>query len=1257
LTYSGLLQAQTPEQRARLLDLSARFSSDFATKKAEAIRWAEANDMPVRQEFEDGTVIELMFLNESGMPMYYKTSNASGATLIKTDNLYLGGSAGLFLTGDAQLLGIWDESRVRTTHQELDGRVTIKDGAATNSNHATHVAGTMIAAGVKNEARGMAWEAELHSYDWNNDEAEMALAAAIDDIRVSQHSYGLITGWYLDQLNNDWYWNGNTNISETEDWSFGFYSDEAKEWDEIAYNAPNYLIVKSASNDRGEAPSIQPVTHFVWDSDLSEWLESTTVREKDGGADGFNCVAHSATSKNILSVGAVHSSTSIWSRSNHGPTDDGRIKPDIVAKGVGVYSSTAGSNSSYATYQGTSMSGPMVSGSIGLLLEHQENLHTGVALLSSTMKALVLHTAEDLGNPGPDYSFGWGLMDTEAAAAVMTAHAASPKHIFERTLNDGEEVKLLVKASGTDPLRATLAWTDVPGTPPTLSLNPTDLMLVNDLDMRITQLGGTTYEPFILDPANPASNATTGDNFRDNVEVVHIASPVADQLYEITINYKGSLSGGSQQFSLIVTGNKEVEEVYIAQSQDNASNYGGTWDNGDNEGYGFDTWVMLSEGTGGSYIGNTGLGDPTFGIYAGGGAGNYFVARRELHGPIAVGATIGFNLGYTAVANGGEIGVSFFAAGQFRFTLKFIGGDTEWKLNDGSSDFGTGISWSDGTPLIISLTRGAGNKYSIVIDQGAQNYTGMDYTSNSGDFAIDRIEFFSTAQGSGENLGFNNLMIETDLTVIPANAAAKIIGKVQIDDDLIVNDLIIGAGNELAVKPGKNLTVNDNLHNFAGSDRFVLESDNSSTASLIHHSDDVPATMQRFIVGSANATTTQYHQVSVPLTSASDPKAELFTNAYLMYWNPVLDRWQWITDPDEVLDVYMGYMIWYTGVETTINFEGNLNNGSFTASLPSNAAGQHSLVPNPYPSAIDWDAAGWTKTNLDNAVYVWNRNINNYMGYGNNNISINEGSRYIAAGQAFVIAANAATAGLQMTNEVRVHNAIPFREGDFEPGSLRIKALADGGQDESVVRLLEGATDNFDAHTDLLKLRGGEQAPQLYSISTDNEELSVYSLPFTTEVLAIPLAFEMGVEGDVNFIVSGTESFEPEATLILEDRLTGTYHSLRQIEGLTFSHDPANPANRFYLYLFDPASVDDQPLKNTTRIWQSGNKLYIDQHGLGSQLGHISLIDMLGRELINLNTNLDSPTVIDVSAVNGPMVLRIQTAGKSLTEKVVINQR
>ena len=106
-------------------------------------------------------------------------------------------------------------------------------------------------------------------------------------------------------------------------------------------------------------------------------------------------------------------------------------------------------------------------------------------------------------------------------------------------------------------MRVTICWTDVEGTPAYVStgdtiVDPTNLMLVNDLDLRVTE-GGNTYFPWILDPANPSNAATTADNFRDNVEQVYIASPSSGD-YTITVNHKNSLTNGSQAFSLIMSG-------------------------------------------------------------------------------------------------------------------------------------------------------------------------------------------------------------------------------------------------------------------------------------------------------------------------------------------------------------------------------------------------------------------------------------------------------------------------------------------------------------------------------------------------------------------------------------------------------------------------------------------------------------------------------------------------------------------------------
>ena len=561
LLGSGDAVGQQVRDQQQLLRWSQEQSRIFQNEKSEAIRIADSLGLLINKVFEDGRVIELMRF-ENGLPVYYTTDNEDGASLIFSDNVFPGGEAGIGLTGAGQILGIWDQGKVRESHQELTGRITQIGEVRSLSNHATHVAGTMIGAGVKNGARGMSFEAELHAWDWNNDAAEMAEAAA-GGLNVSQHSYGIISGWAYGNYSgeNGWHWFGDVSVSDTEDYLYGFYNKNARQWDKIAYEAPHYLIVRSAGNERGRGP-VAGTEHYVYKADSPGavgWVTSTAIRDKDGGNDGYDVISHQGTSKNLLTVGAVRSDLTMPSFSAWGPVDDGRIKPDLVAKGVFVYSSTASGDSTYSYYSGTSMAGPMVSGSIGLLLQHQESLHPDHQLLSSSVKALVLHGARALPDqsPGPDYRYGWGIMDTEKSAAIMTQNEASDGlHIYEETLSDGGEFVLEVHASGNEPLRATLSWTDLPGEPVSPQLNPKDLMLVNDLDMRIrNEEASETWMPYILDPDNPENPATTGDNFRDNMEMIHIENTEPGNTYTLSVSHKGSLEGGEQIFSLVVTGN------------------------------------------------------------------------------------------------------------------------------------------------------------------------------------------------------------------------------------------------------------------------------------------------------------------------------------------------------------------------------------------------------------------------------------------------------------------------------------------------------------------------------------------------------------------------------------------------------------------------------------------------------------------------------------------------------------------------------
>jgi PKD repeat protein len=550
---------------ATLKQLEASFNLQFEAARTRAAGLAATQNIKLRYESEN-EVMEFAGFDAAGQMLYNKTSNIGAGRTISTNKVWPGGTVGTSLTGAnmPNRLGEWDGGAVRLTHQEFGGRVVQADGSIDVISHATHVAGTMIASGVSPNAIGMSYAATLKAYDWNNDVSEMAGAAAAGML-VSNHSYGTITGWNYNDAESRWEWWGDESISTTQDWKFGFYDAQTVDWDNVAFNAPNYLICKAAGNDRGDNISSGVTTHYVRNSS-GQWVASTAARNVDGGSTGYDCIPTYAVAKNILTVGAVEKINSSNSNNGYvnangvvmssfsgwGPADDGRIKPDVVAAGVNLFSTFPASDADYSTISGTSMATPSVTGSLLLVQQHYNNLK-GKYMRSASLKGLTIHTADEAGSaPGPDYKFGWGLVNTAKAVKLITD--SNYNQIQERTLANGATYSQGVASDGTMPLRVTICWTDRAGTPPATSLNPTTRMLVNDLDIRITKTGNpNAYMPWILNPSLPSTAATTGDNIRDNVEQILIASPTAGT-YTITVSHKGTLVGGSQNYSMIVSG-------------------------------------------------------------------------------------------------------------------------------------------------------------------------------------------------------------------------------------------------------------------------------------------------------------------------------------------------------------------------------------------------------------------------------------------------------------------------------------------------------------------------------------------------------------------------------------------------------------------------------------------------------------------------------------------------------------------------------
>ncbi|MEQ3661229.1 MAG: S8 family serine peptidase [Flavobacterium sp.] len=498
--------------------------------KLKAIEFAKANNLPVFKQNEDGTFDELMYLLPSGEPIYYALDNSNAATSTRVNFLRSGGGLGLNLTGTGMVPRVWDGGPINATHQEYNGRTAFGDGQTvtnTNSFHAIHVTGTVIASGVQTNARGMAYQATARTFDWNDDESE-AITEAMNGMLLSNHSYGIPIA------------------NAPGNWFMGAYSTEAYNWDVIAYNFPFYLPVMSAGNDGG-TNNPQPTTAGY--DKLNGNKNAKNILTVANGTDA----TVNATTGAITAFGTINGSSS------QGPSDDRRIKPDITGNGTTLYSTgsgsgTGGGNTSYSTLSGTSMAAPNVTGTLTLIQQHYNNTN-GKFMKAATLKGLACHTATDRGRTGPDAQYGWGYLDAKTSAETISNNGLT-SWISEETLNQGQTFTMQVVATGGGtPLLGSITWTDVPDASKINSgtLNETTPDLTNDLDIRITQ-GASTFYPWRLQSSATANATRTGDNDVDNVERINIDAPTAGAVYTITVTHKGTLADGPQKFALVVTG-------------------------------------------------------------------------------------------------------------------------------------------------------------------------------------------------------------------------------------------------------------------------------------------------------------------------------------------------------------------------------------------------------------------------------------------------------------------------------------------------------------------------------------------------------------------------------------------------------------------------------------------------------------------------------------------------------------------------------
>ncbi|MFY7839136.1 MAG: S8 family serine peptidase [Lacibacter sp.] len=241
------------------------------------------------------------------------------------------------------------------------------------------------------------------------------------------------------------------------------------------------------------------------------------------------------TGKNVIDVADYHyGNDTLNTSSSKGPVEDGRLKPEVTANGVNVFST--GLNNNYTNGYGTSFSAPFVSGVWGLLTERYKQINGNALPKSGLLKAILCNSCDDRGNPGPDYSYGFGLINPRRSVEAIENN----RYYTGSLVTGGSASYNITLPANVKQVKILLYWHDKEGSP------LASRALVNDLDLTVTD-GTSNYLPWILNPAPASVNlpAVRGIDRINNIEQVTIENPGTT----LNINVGGfNIPTGSQEY-------------------------------------------------------------------------------------------------------------------------------------------------------------------------------------------------------------------------------------------------------------------------------------------------------------------------------------------------------------------------------------------------------------------------------------------------------------------------------------------------------------------------------------------------------------------------------------------------------------------------------------------------------------------------------------------------------------------------------------
>jgi len=468
--------------------------------------------------------------------------------------------------------------------------------------------------------------------------------------------------------------------------------------------------------------------------------------------------------------------------------------------------------------------------------------------------------------------------------------------------------------------------------------------------------------------------------------------------------------------------------------------------------------------------------------------------------------------------------------------------------------------------------------------------------------------------------------VESNTSVWNGEAAAI------TDIDSKAGALRIHSGASLSINPGGQLTLSGDFEN---NGQFTIVSNDQGDGSFIDNG---------IITGSGNFNMERYlvserwHYIS-PLIS--DAVSGMFYDIYLTEWDEPTGLFNYIVPEDVDLNVMEGYGVWaddnYTGT-TTVTYDGIpntgiINSGTLTSLGPNDpitGTRGFNFVGNPYPSAVDWDnPTGWIKSELANAIYIWNPNAGNYGSYIDGNI-VNDVSNIIPSGQGFYVHVDldGTTGSLTVNNNARLHDLKPFfkqSESGNDLLKLDISSEINPYTDEMVVRFNDEATAGFDPQQDALELSGVDEAPTLNSTGQDGSLLSINTYPEITDNTMIPVNCKVGEEGIYTIELLNLENFEETINIWLEDLFEGLFIDLKEENSYSFVSSPLDDPARFVLhFIVNSVNIPDLSNNPNIQIFANGETLYLNSSKTNTLQGKLKITSLLGQVVYSKDINQEN---------------------------------